>query len=63
MHQAGAKAPVPRFFAGDWAALPGYLQACDLAGSYDLVVSAETIYCMDSLQSLYDCIFAVRSPL
>lgn len=53
--------PASRFFAGDWGGLPEFLQQEGLLGSYDLVLTAETIYSPASLQPLLDCIVAVRS--
>ncbi|KAK9805883.1 hypothetical protein WJX73_000781 [Symbiochloris irregularis] len=50
--------PSTRFFAGDWAAMPSFLRSEGLVGTYDLVLSAETIYSQDSLRALHDCILA-----
>lgn len=36
--------PPARYFSGGWAGLPALLRAASLAGSYDLVITAETVY-------------------
>ena len=45
----------PQCCAGSWAGLPGLLQTRGLLGTYDLVLSAETIYSTESQQQLLDC--------
>lgn len=50
-----------RFFAGDWAALPGILEECGLAGTYDFVLSTDTIYSRASQAPLLRCLQTVRS--
>ncbi len=47
-------------FLGDWASLPDALKAAGLLGGYDCILSAETIYSLDSQQSLLQCIKQVR---
>ena len=49
-----------RYFAGGWAELPALLQNLKLAGAYDVVLSAETLYCPGSHAALYQCILQVR---
>lgn len=49
-------APPARYFSGDWGALGAALAARGLAAGYDVVLSAETIYSLDSMRSLYACI-------
>lgn len=51
-----ARPPPARYFAGGWAELPGLLAAQGLLGTYDLVLSAETLYCPGSHSALYQCI-------
>ncbi len=48
----------PRFFAGEWRAVAALLQLSGLAGTYDLVLTAETAYSLESLESLLACIQA-----
>lgn len=45
-----------RFFAGDWGTLGDLLESLDLLGSYDLVLTSETIYSLDSIGRLVGCI-------
>ena len=52
-----------RYFSGDWAAMPAFLDDQGLTGTYDLVVSAETIYNEQSQQALHDCILKVSALL
>ena len=51
-----AAAPPARYFCGDWSGLGGVLEAAGLAGGYDVVLSAGTIYSLDSIRSLLQCI-------
>lgn len=60
---AGAPAsPAARYFAGGWDSLAGELERQKLAGSYDLVLTAETIYSLDAMRSLFRCIKAALRP-
>ena len=45
-----------RFFGGDWSTLGSLLAKQNLGGSYDMILSAETIYSPESQQQLFDCI-------
>ena len=54
----GAARPRLRFFAGDWGALPPLLPAA----SYDVVLSADTIYSVDSQPRLLAAIAAALRP-
>lgn len=47
---------------GDWASLPKALQLQGLLAGYDCILSAETIYSLDSQQSLLHCIKQVNPP-
>ena len=47
--------------AGSWATLPQLLETQDLLGSYDIVLSAETIYSTCGQRQLLPCIKRVRS--
>ncbi|EIE22097.1 hypothetical protein COCSUDRAFT_83488, partial [Coccomyxa subellipsoidea C-169] len=51
-----------RFFAGDWAGLPRLLKTEGLLGTYDIVLSAETVYSLDSQQQLLNCIRQCLKP-
>jgi hypothetical protein len=46
----------PVLAAGSWAALPELLDREGLCGAYDIVLSAETIYSLDSQRQLLACI-------
>ena len=46
----------PKFFSGDWGTLPGVLEEHDLLGTYDVVLTTETIYSLDSIPRLLACI-------
>jgi hypothetical protein len=48
-------APV-RYFAGDWGLLGQLLSSLGLAHSFDVVVSAETIYTTESMTALLTCV-------
>lgn len=55
--------PRPRFFAGDWRAVGELLAAKGLAASYDLILTAETIYSPQGAARLLECIKrALRPP-
>ena len=49
-----------RFFGGDWSTLGSLMASQNLGGSYDIILSAETIYSSESQQQLFDCIKQVR---
>jgi predicted nicotinamide N-methyase len=51
-----APAPRARYFSGDWSSYAQLLDALDLQGTYDVVLSAETIYNLAGMRSLYLCI-------
>lgn len=54
-HLQAAVAPA-RYFAGDWGLLGQLLFSLGLAHSFDVVVSAETIYTTESMTALLTCI-------
>lgn len=54
----GTQPPQLRFFSGDWGALPALLPR----GSYDLVLSADTIYCTASQPRLLAALAAALRP-
>lgn len=54
-HTLPPQRPV-RFFSGSWDGLAGLLEQKGLAGSYDLVLTAETIYSPEATRSLLQCI-------
>ncbi len=45
-----------RYFGGDWGTLGSLMASENLGGSYDIILSAETIYNLESQQQLFDCI-------
>ena len=45
-----------RYFGGDWGSLSDFMAKENLGGSYDIILSAETIYNVDTQQQLFDCI-------
>ena len=54
--RAGRRA---RYFAGGWEGLPALLHGAGLAGTYDAVLTAETLYCPGSQRALYEAILQV----
>ncbi|BDA46890.1 Histidine protein methyltransferase 1 homolog [Coccomyxa sp. Obi] len=58
----GHSFPRSRFFSGDWATLPTLLEREGLLGTYDMILSAETIYSLDSQQQLLSCIKQCLRP-
>lgn len=48
--------PPARYFSGDWSRLFSLIDTLQLSGTYDIVLSAETVYSIDSVNSLVDCI-------
>ncbi|GAB4818881.1 hypothetical protein N2152v2_005927 [Parachlorella kessleri] len=61
--EAAGSNPMARYFSGDWGALADLLEQRGLAGTYDVVLSAETIYSLSSMRSLYECIVrCLRRP-
>lgn len=53
-----------RFFAGDWGTLSTHvLEGLGLTGTYDIVLTSETIYNVDSMSRLLQCIQQVRYRL
>ncbi len=59
---AGAGAGRACYFGGDWSQLGELLMAGRGAGSFDLVVTAETVYSPPSTRTLLACIKQVTSP-
>jgi predicted nicotinamide N-methyase len=58
MQSVGAAVPnaaPARYFSGSWSALGPLLREQGLAGTYDVILTAETIYSMEALHSLYQC--------
>lgn len=45
-----------RYFCGDWSSLGSLLASENLGGTYDIIISAETIYSLESQQQLFHCI-------
>ena len=53
--------PATRFLAGSWALLPAWLEGAGLGHSFDMVLTAETIYDTESSVQLYHCLLQVSS--
>lgn len=45
-----------RYFGGEWSSLGSLMASENLGGTYDMIISAETIYSLESQQQLFDCI-------
>lgn len=48
-----------RYFAGSWQALPAFLSASGFLRSYDIVLTAETVYDSTSSLQMYHCLLQV----
>ena len=48
-----------RYFAGSWQAFPAFVDASGLQQSYDVVLTAETVYDSRSSLQMYKCITQV----
>lgn len=48
-----------RYFSGSWQAFPAYLKASGLLHSYDIVLTAETVYDSVSSLQMYQCLIQV----
>jgi hypothetical protein len=57
-----AAPPRARYFSGSWDALPAELDRLGLHHTYDLVLTAETIYSVEAMGSLFRCIKACLRP-
>ncbi|KAK9918392.1 hypothetical protein WJX75_003758 [Coccomyxa subellipsoidea] len=55
-HAEGCTLRRPRYFAGDWTGLPCLLEKEGLLATYDVILSAETVYNLDSQRHLLKCI-------
>ncbi|KAI8927582.1 hypothetical protein BC831DRAFT_451970 [Entophlyctis helioformis] len=51
-----------QFYTGDWTSLQSMLESGAQSGQYDLVVTAETIYSIDTLPSLYAITKSLLKP-
>lgn len=51
-----------RFFSGDWAKLGSLFETLGMIDSFDLIVTAETVYRKNSMQSLLSCILQCLKP-
>lgn len=56
----GTQSVTPRFFSGDWGTLGEVLEGQCLSGTYDVVLTSETIYSLESMPRLLRCIKKVR---
>jgi hypothetical protein len=45
-----------RYFSGDWGSLPAKLEEIGRIHGYDFVLTAETIYRLDSMARILHCI-------
>lgn len=54
--EQGAEAPPARYFAGDWGTLGPVLAGLGLAGAYDIILTTETIYTLEGMSRLFECI-------
>lgn len=54
------ESPPARLFSGDWASLSQLLVDSGQQGSYDLVLTAETIYSLGNVPSLLSCMETVN---
>lgn len=45
-----------RYFGGEWSSLGSLMASENLGGTYDMIISAETIYNLESQQQLFNCI-------
>jgi hypothetical protein len=52
--------PPVKYFSGDWGTLGALLKEIDLVGSYDIIVTTETIYTLDGMSRLFQCIKEVN---
>jgi hypothetical protein len=59
--EAGVEHPPVRYFSGDWTELCSLLGTLGLAGTYDIVLTAESIYSLEGSRKLLQCIKKVRS--
>ncbi|KAK9829233.1 hypothetical protein WJX72_004662 [[Myrmecia] bisecta] len=51
-----------RYFASDWCCMGDLMGKNLLGGNYDIILSAETIYSLDSQHSLYECMKQFLRP-
>lgn len=51
-----------RYFGGEWSSLGSLLASENLGGTYDMIISAETIYSLESQQQLFNCIKQAIKP-
>jgi hypothetical protein len=58
----GRPRPSTRFFSGDWAHTGELLSSKGLGGHYDVILTSESIYCLESQGRLLECIKQVRGP-
>ncbi|KAL4539930.1 hypothetical protein Ndes2437B_g01729 [Nannochloris sp. 'desiccata'] len=48
--------PPVKYFSGDWGTLGALLKEINLVGIYDIIVTTETIYTLDGMNRLFQCI-------
>ncbi|XP_072041672.1 histidine protein methyltransferase 1 homolog [Amphiura filiformis] len=51
-----------RFIAGDWSRLESFLKDHDITSKYDIILTSETIYSIESQPVLHDVLKALLSP-
>jgi len=58
--EIGIERRIPRLISGDWSALRSWM--VEGQQSYDRIITAETIYSLESMRSLFELIKAVLAP-
>jgi predicted nicotinamide N-methyase len=58
----GKDSPPPpvKYYSGDWGTLGGLLKESNLTNSYDIILTTETIYTLDGMNRLFQCIKQVN---
>lgn len=59
---AACHAGSPRYFAGDWLGVGGLLTRMHMGGYYDIILTSETLYSLESQEALLECIKQVLQP-
>ena len=59
----GDPPPAARYFSGDWGTLGVLLAQLELIGGYDVVLSTETIYTLEGMRRVFDCIKQVSRTI
>mmetsp|Transcript_29020 Transcript_29020/g.64017 ORF Transcript_29020/g.64017 Transcript_29020/m.64017 type:complete len:307 (-) Transcript_29020:2360-3280(-) len=59
---AGRPRPSCRFFSGDWLNIGEYLTSQGFGGYYDIILTSESVYSLESQRRLLECIKQVLQP-